>query len=456
MEFDFPLLPLLPTPITRIPASAFVELERQASFSQSASVTCSAFTSNVMIGSASEYSTTPPSSYSSYLGSSYGSSTLGSAVTGMSVGGGGTALSDLEKLGQIVDALGEASAKAQDLPSSITQRLRLVKNPSHRIYIIRSGVPSEGSARSHDNSLLCSLDAKPASATGSAQNPAVGYQRERHQPSQPPMSGDEGGGQAKSGLIDDESGAVVTGMLKMGEKKLFIVDRFGVMHEQEACCVLDFYVNETCQRQGYGKQLFDYMLKTEDISPEQIAYDRPSPKLYQFLKKHFGLAHHVPQPNQFAIFEGFRLADTGDILQAAGSGNSGLTDWQTIPRRSSPASVSSNQSYSDMMSSYSSQPSSLSSSFNNGFMAQPSAISGKRPLSVHQQQQQTPPLPPIPQSQVQQPNRRISSAFTSSIQIGDISDKNPVAAAQQPSRRISSAYTSSIDLSHPSATSMLP
>jgi GNAT superfamily N-acetyltransferase len=35
------------------------------------------------------------------------------------------------------------------------------------------------------------------------------------------------------------------------------------MHEQEACCVLDFYVDEACQRQGFGKLLFDYMLKVQ-------------------------------------------------------------------------------------------------------------------------------------------------------------------------------------------------
>ncbi|KAG0254657.1 Alpha-tubulin N-acetyltransferase 1 [Actinomortierella ambigua] len=477
MEFDFPLLPLLPRPITLVPASSFAELERQASLNQTASATCSAFTSNVMIGSSSLYSSTSPSSSSSltsssYFGSSYGSSTMGSSMGGTSVGGGvssstgSAALSDLEKLGLIVDALGEASAKAQDLPSSITQRLRLARNPSQRVYIIRSGVLSEESALSKEGSdtSLCTSHLEGTGPTATTHDTTEARrQLPQQQQQQQPKNRDEGGGSIETGLFHDESGALVTGMLKMGEKKLFIVDRFGVMHEQEACCVLDFYVNETCQRQGYGKQLFDYMLKTEDISPEQIAYDRPSPKLYQFLEKHFGLTHHVPQPNQFAIFEGFRLEDTGEILQATGTGsgndNTGLADWQTIGRRSSPASVSSNQSNSDMTSSYSTQPSSSSSSFNNGCMAQPFATFGQRPLSFHQQyHQQPPPLPPLPQTQVQaqQPNRRISSAFTSSIQLGDISDKSPVAAVQQPSRRISSAYTSSIDLSHPSALSALP
>ncbi|KAF9168248.1 Alpha-tubulin N-acetyltransferase 1 [Actinomortierella ambigua] len=438
MEFDFPLLPLLPRPITLVPASSFAELERQASLNQTASATCSAFTSNVMIGSSSLYSSTSPSSSSSltsssYFGSSYGSSTMGSSMGGTSVGGGvssstgSAALSDLEKLGLIVDALGEASAKAQDLPSSITQRLRLARNPSQRVYIIRSGVLSEESALSKEGSdtSLCTSHLEGTGPTATTHDTTEARRQLPQQQQQQPKNRDEGGGSIETGLFHDESGALVTGMLKMGEKKLFIV--------------------------------------TEDISPEQIAYDRPSPKLYQFLEKHFELAHHVPQPNQFAIFEGFRLEDTGEILQATGTGsgndNTGLADWQTIGRRSSPASVSSNQSNSDMTSSYSTQPSSSSSSFNNGCVAQPFATFGQRPLSFHQQyHQQPPPLPPLPQTQVQaqQPNRRISSAFTSSIQLGDISDKSPVAAVQQPSRRISSAYTSSIDLSHPSALSALP
>lgn len=142
------------------------------------------------------------------------------------------------------------------------------------------------------------------------------------------------------------------------------------MHEQEVCCVLDFYVDQSCQRRGFGKLLFDYMLKVncadiqvqrgrgarafpisivvspfhvlgqasndcrfflypstpecpecvvlqqvEGIDPTQIAYDRPSPKLFRFLSKHFHLSRHVPQPNLFAIFEGFKLLDCGETIQ---------------------------------------------------------------------------------------------------------------------------------------------
>jgi alpha-tubulin N-acetyltransferase 1 len=47
------------------------------------------------------------------------------------------------------------------------------------------------------------------------------------------------------------------------------------------------------------------MLESENIEPRSIAYDRPSPKLYGFLKKHYGLQSYVPQNNNFVIFNAY-------------------------------------------------------------------------------------------------------------------------------------------------------
>ena len=44
------------------------------------------------------------------------------------------------------------------------------------------------------------------------------------------------------------------------------------------------------------------MLENEKINPEKLAYDRPSPKLIGFLKKHYGLINYVPQNNNYVIF----------------------------------------------------------------------------------------------------------------------------------------------------------
>ena len=44
----------------------------------------------------------------------------------------------------------------------------------------------------------------------------------------------------------------VVGMLKVGEKNLFVYDIQGQNHEMRPLCVLDFYIHEKQQRKGYG------------------------------------------------------------------------------------------------------------------------------------------------------------------------------------------------------------
>lgn len=89
------------------------------------------------------------------------------------------------------------------------------------------------------------------------------------------------------------------------------------MHELNMLCVLDFYVHETYQRSGRGKILFEFMLavsifshsfcqsclcipaqtsrQAEGVTPSNLAYDRPSPKLIGFLAKHYRLVDYRPQ-----------------------------------------------------------------------------------------------------------------------------------------------------------------
>lgn len=57
------------------------------------------------------------------------------------------------------------------------------------------------------------------------------------------------------------------------------------------------------QRGGHGRQLFDLMLKDENIQPQNLAYDRPSPKLLGFLSKHFGLRAFIKQTHHFVVFD---------------------------------------------------------------------------------------------------------------------------------------------------------
>ena len=95
------------------------------------------------------------------------------------------------------------------------------------------------------------------------------------------------------------------GLLKMGKKNLFLLDRKGDQNEVYPMCVLDFYVHESRQRSGCGKRLFEYMLQDLKVQPRLLAIDRPSPKLVAFMRKHYDLASAIPQVNNYVIYEGF-------------------------------------------------------------------------------------------------------------------------------------------------------
>lgn len=81
---------------------------------------------------------------------------------------------------------------------------------------------------------------------------------------------------------------IVTGLLKVGPKNLYVFDPNGETKMVNAPCVLDFYVHESRQRAGLGKKLFETMLAEEQCVPHKMAIDRPSEKLTGFLKKHYG------------------------------------------------------------------------------------------------------------------------------------------------------------------------
>ncbi|XP_073080354.1 alpha-tubulin N-acetyltransferase 1 isoform X5 [Manis javanica] len=156
-----------------------------------------------------------------------------------------TARVDLQQqIMTIVDELGKASAKAQHLSAPITSASRMQSN-RHVMYVLK------------DTSV------RPAG-----------------------------------------KGAII-GFLKVGYKKLFVLDDREAHNEVEPLCILDFYIHESLQRHGHGQELFQYMLQKERVEPHQLAIDRPSPKLLKFLNKHYNLESTVPQVNNFVIFEGF-------------------------------------------------------------------------------------------------------------------------------------------------------
>lgn len=93
--------------------------------------------------------------------------------------------------------------------------------------------------------------------------------------------------------------------LKFGRKSLYLYDPHGRMANLEVDCLLDFFCVEEERRQGIGLQLFRSMLSITGLEPCRLAYDRPSPLLISFMKKHFQYSTPDIQPNRFAIFQGF-------------------------------------------------------------------------------------------------------------------------------------------------------
>merc|ERR1712211_126045 len=68
------------------------------------------------------------------------------------------------------------------------------------------------------------------------------------------------------------------------------------------------------QRTGHGYRLFEAMLHCESAATSMLAYDRPSPKLLGFLKRHFRLTKFRPQSNKFVVFDEYfdPNAENGD------------------------------------------------------------------------------------------------------------------------------------------------
>uniref|UniRef100_A0AC34RHD1 Alpha-tubulin N-acetyltransferase n=1 Tax=Panagrolaimus sp. JU765 TaxID=591449 RepID=A0AC34RHD1_9BILA len=97
----------------------------------------------------------------------------------------------------------------------------------------------------------------------------------------------------------------IIGYLKISKRKLYLRNVEGCQFIVEPICVLDFFVFEEFQRKGFGKALFDRMLEKEQVTPEKLAFDKPTLPLLNFLDKHYNLTNPVWQATSFAVFPEF-------------------------------------------------------------------------------------------------------------------------------------------------------
>ncbi|KAM7543068.1 hypothetical protein Aperf_G00000004547 [Anoplocephala perfoliata] len=82
---------------------------------------------------------------------------------------------------------------------------------------------------------------------------------------------------------------------------------FGECFEVEPLCVLDFYISTNYQRRGYGRELFEFMLREEKLEATDLPLDSPSQKMLAFMRKHYNQDHPLRQSNSFVVFPSFFL-----------------------------------------------------------------------------------------------------------------------------------------------------
>lgn len=110
------------------------------------------------------------------------------------------------------------------------------------------------------------------------------------------------------------------GIIKVGYKNLYVREySTATMINIKPLWILDFYVHETVQREGHGKDLYDFVLQDQNIEPKMLAYDRPSHKFLSFLSKYYQLKDYFPQSNNFVIFDDYfqTIKDKPKPLRAA-------------------------------------------------------------------------------------------------------------------------------------------
>ncbi|CAL5228827.1 g12029 [Coccomyxa viridis] len=111
-------------------------------------------------------------------------------------------------------------------------------------------------------------------------------------------------------MVDLLARVCLVGLLKTGNKTLFLRDSSSAYCTRQPLCILDFFVLPQHQRQGMGQAMLQVFQATEGESPSSVAYDTPSPKLLAFLKKHYGLWEYLQQDNKFVVFPSFWESDS--------------------------------------------------------------------------------------------------------------------------------------------------
>ena len=109
-------------------------------------------------------------------------------------------------------------------------------------------------------------------------------------------------GKQNETLIIKAKGNTVFGFIRVGYKDIYINTLNDVLENINLLCVFDFFVHFTCQRMGYGRELFDKGLELFKVEPSMMAYDKPSQAMNNFMYKHYSLKNPIEQSNHMFIY----------------------------------------------------------------------------------------------------------------------------------------------------------
>uniref|UniRef100_A0A8R1HV64 Alpha-tubulin N-acetyltransferase n=1 Tax=Caenorhabditis japonica TaxID=281687 RepID=A0A8R1HV64_CAEJA len=103
----------------------------------------------------------------------------------------------------------------------------------------------------------------------------------------------------------DSTKSLLKGLLRVGYKTLYLTDNDQNQFMEKTMCILDFFIVPSEQRKGNGYNMFEAMLKAENVSVDQCAFDKPSAALQQFFEKYYDRKEPVWQSNKYAVYPNF-------------------------------------------------------------------------------------------------------------------------------------------------------
>ncbi len=96
---------------------------------------------------------------------------------------------------------------------------------------------------------------------------------------------------------------VIIGFIFYEYKPIVLRNEFNFnAFEKVLLSICDFYVFSSYQRMNTGKELFDFLIKIENVKPVSMAFEFPSKAMYNFLYKYYNLNNPIYHDNNVITY----------------------------------------------------------------------------------------------------------------------------------------------------------